>query len=45
MNKDSIQSISEKQHYRMLIRNLRKERGKKDNEKVNIEKTNRNKSK
>lgn len=42
MNKDSIQSISKQQHYRMLIRNLRKEKEKKDNEKVNNKKIDRN---
>lgn len=45
MNKNSIEIIKREQEYRLLIRNLRKQREEKDNEKVNDKKTDCNKSK
>ena len=39
MNKNSIIKIKQKQRYRILIRNLRKQQEEKDNEKINDKKT------
>lgn len=45
MNKNSIIKIKQKQRYRILIRNLRKQQEEKDNEKINDKKTDSNQSK
>lgn len=44
MNKISIIKIKQKQRYRILIRNLRKQQEEKDNEKINDKKTDSNQS-
>lgn len=44
MNKNSIIKIKQKQRYRILIRNLRKQQEEKDNEKINEKKTDSNQS-
>jgi hypothetical protein len=44
MNKNSIIKIKQKQRYRILIRNLRKQQEEKDNEKINDKKTDSNQS-
>lgn len=44
MNKDLIKIVEQEQKYKILIRNLRKQQEKKDDEKTNLKETNSNKS-
>lgn len=45
MNKKSVETFSQKQKYKILIRNLRKQQEEKYNEKTNDKKTDSNQSK
>lgn len=45
MNGSTIETIKQEQRYRMLIRNLRKQREEKEDEKTNDKKTDSNQSK
>lgn len=45
MNKNSVEKVKKEQQYKILIRNLRKQQEKKDNEKTNDKKTDSNQSK
>ena len=45
MNKNSVEKVKQEQQYKILIRNLRKQKEKKENEKTNDKKTDSNQSK
>ena len=45
MNKKSVETFNQKQKYKILIRNLRKQQEEKNNEKTNDKKTDSNQSK
>ena len=45
MSKNSVEKVKQEQKYKILIRNLRKQQDKKDNEKTNDKKTDSNQSK
>ena len=45
MSKNSVGKVKQEQKYKILIRNLRKQQEKKDNEKTNDKKTDSNQSK
>ena len=45
MNKKSVETFNQKQKYKILIRNLRKQQEEKYNEKTNDKKTDSNQSK
>ena len=45
MSKNSVVKVKQEQKYKILIRNLRKQQEKKDNEKTNDKKTDSNQSK
>lgn len=45
MNKNSVEKVKKEQQYKILIRNLRKQKEEKENEKTNDKKTDSNQSK
>lgn len=45
MNKNSVEKVKKEQQYKILIRNLRKHKEEKENEKTNDKKTHSNQSK
>ena len=45
MNKNSVEKVKQEQQYKILIRNLRKQKEEKENEKTNDKKTDSNPSK
>lgn len=45
MNKNSVEKVKQEQQYKILIRNLRKQKEEKENEKTNDKKTDSNQSK
>lgn len=44
MNKNSVEKVKQEQQYKILIRNLRKQKEEKENEKTNDKKTDSNQS-
>ena len=45
MNKNSVEKVKQEQQYKILIRNLRKQKEEQENEKTNDKKTDSNQSK
>lgn len=45
MSKNSVEKVKQEQKYKILIRNLRKQKEEKENEKTNDKKTHSNQSK
>ena len=45
MNKNSVEKVKQEEQYKILIRNLRKQKEEKENEKTNDKKTDSNPSK